>query len=185
MALRLDPYYLGMALLTVLYFLGLERITTSLKQIFLRALIAREREAALARQFDTALNNMPHGLCMFGADGRIGVMNYRFSEMMHLPADLVHRSLNAADIIAACVSARTMSPENGKAIISEIENSQIGAIVTADADLEHGRALSWAFQPMADGGGRACRRHHGAAKGGSQDQPSRALRCAHGAAQQT
>ena len=141
-----------MALLTVLYFLGLERITTRLQQIFLRALIAREREAALAGQFDTALNNMPHGLCMFGADGRLGVMNYRFSEMMHLAEDFVHRGVGAADVIAACVTAGTMSPENGRAIVSEIENLQAGAIVTADVDPERGRALSWTFQPMTGGG---------------------------------
>lgn len=152
MALGGDPYYFGMALLTVLYFLGLERITTRLQQIFLRALIAREREAALAGQFDTALNNMPHGLCMFDADGRLGVMNYRFSEMMHLAEDFVHRGVGAADVIAACVAAGTMSPENGSTIVSEIENSQAGAIVTADVDMERGRALSWTFQPMAGGG---------------------------------
>lgn len=152
MALKGSPYYLGMALLTLLYFLGLERITTRLQQIFLRALIAREREAALAAQFDTALNNMPHGLCMFGADGRLGVMNYRFSEMMHLADDFVHRSVGAADVIAACVAAGTMSSENGRTIISEIENSQAGAIVTTDVDMEQGRALSWTFQPMAVGG---------------------------------
>jgi diguanylate cyclase (GGDEF)-like protein len=152
MALRGDPYYLGMALLTVLYFLGLERITTRLQAIFVRALIAREREAALAGQFDTALNNMPHGLCMFGADGRLGVMNYRFSEMMHIADGFVHRSVGAADVIAACVAVGTISPENGRTIISELENSQAGAIVTADADREFGRALSWTFQPM-DGGG--------------------------------
>jgi len=152
MALRLDPYYLGMALLTVLYFLGLERITTKLQGIFVRALIAREREAALAAQFDTALNNMPHGLCMFGANGRLGVMNYRFNEMMHLADGFVHRNVGAADVIAACVAAGTMSSENGRAVISELENSQAGAIVTADADTEHGRALSWTFQPMICGG---------------------------------
>jgi diguanylate cyclase (GGDEF)-like protein len=152
MALRLDPYYLGMALLTVLYFLGLERITTKLRGIFVRALIAREREAALAAQFDTALNNMPHGLCMFGANGRLGVMNYRFNEMMHLADGFVHRNVGAAEVIAACVAAGTMSSENGRAVISELENSQAGAIVTADADTEHGRALSWTFQPMVCGG---------------------------------
>ncbi|WP_438276613.1 putative bifunctional diguanylate cyclase/phosphodiesterase [Nitrobacter sp.] len=152
MMLRLDPYYVGMALLTVLYFLGLERITTKLQAIFVRALIAREREAALAAQFDTALNNMPHGLCMFGANGRLGVMNYRFSEMMRLADGFVHRNVGAAEVIAACVAAGTMSSENGRAIISELENSQAGAIVTADADTEHGRALSWTFQPMICGG---------------------------------
>nr|WP_157043675.1 EAL domain-containing protein [Nitrobacter hamburgensis] len=152
MVLHGNPYYVGMALLTVLYFLGLERITTRLQEIFVRALIAREREAAIAGQFDTALNNMPHGLCMFGADGRLGVMNYRFGEMMHLADSFVHRRVGAADVIAACVAVGTMSPENGSTIISEIENSQAGAIVTADLDRERGRALSWTFQPMVGGG---------------------------------
>ncbi|EAQ36694.1 diguanylate cyclase/phophodiesterase [Nitrobacter sp. Nb-311A] len=152
MMLRADPYYIGMALLTVLYFLGLERITTRLQAIFVRALIAREREAALASQFDTALNNMPHGLCMFDADGRLGVMNYCFGEMMHLPADFVHRNVGASELIAACVVAGAISSENGRAINSELENSQAGAMVTSDADLEQGRALSWTFQPMAGGG---------------------------------
>ena len=152
MALRGDPYYIGMALLTVLYFFGLKMITTSLQKIFVRALIAREREAALAGQFDTALNNMPHGLCMFGADGRLGVMNYRFSEMMHLSDDFVHRGARARDIIDACVTARTMSGLNGSTIVAEIENSQAGEVVTADPESEQARALSWTFQPMAGGG---------------------------------
>ena len=61
--------------------------------------MAREREAALAGQFDTALNNMPHGLCMFRADGRLAVMNHRFSEMMKLPDDFVQRGASARDIV--------------------------------------------------------------------------------------
>ena len=65
LALHGSPYYIGMAVLNVLFFLALKHISTSLQKIFVRALIAREREAALAGQFDTALNNMPHGLCMF------------------------------------------------------------------------------------------------------------------------
>jgi diguanylate cyclase (GGDEF)-like protein len=79
-------------------------------------------------------------------------MNYRFGEMMHLADSFVHRRVGAADVIAACVAVGTMSPENGSTIISEIENSEAGAIVTADVDRECGRALSWTFQPMAGGG---------------------------------
>ncbi|HXN67964.1 MAG TPA: diguanylate cyclase, partial [Bradyrhizobium sp.] len=67
LALYGNPYYVGLALLNVVFFLALKHISTSLQKIFVRALIAREREAALAGQFDTALNNMPHGLCMFAA----------------------------------------------------------------------------------------------------------------------
>ncbi|MEA2898887.1 MAG: hypothetical protein QOJ84_4502 [Bradyrhizobium sp.] len=152
LALHGSPYYIGMAVLSALFFIALKQITTGLQKIFVRALVAREREAALAIQFDTALNNMPHGLCMFGADGRLAVMNHRFSEMMRLSEDLVHRGANAPDIVAACIGAGTVSAASGKLIVSEVDSLQAGYITTADPDSANGRALSWTFQPMAGGG---------------------------------
>ncbi len=152
LALYGNPYYFGMAVLNVLFFFSLKHLSTSLQKIFVRALIAREREAALAGQFDTALNNMPHGLCMFAADGRLAVMNHRFSEMMNLSDDLVDRGASAADIVAACVNAGSISAASGKMILSEIENSQARDIITTDPDDARGRSLSWTFQPMAGGG---------------------------------
>lgn len=152
LALHGSPYYVGMAVLSALFFIALKQITTGLQKIFVRALVAREREAALAIQFDTALNNMPHGLCMFGADGRLAVMNHRFSEMMRLSETLVHRGASAPDIVAACIGAGTVSAASGKLIVSEVDSLQAGYITTADPDSPSGRALSWTFQPMAGGG---------------------------------
>ncbi|MEA2822065.1 MAG: hypothetical protein QOJ86_4069, partial [Bradyrhizobium sp.] len=152
LALHGSPYYVGMAVLSALFFIALKQITTGLQKIFVRALVAREREAALAIQFDTALNNMPHGLCMFGADGRLAVMNHRFSEMMRLSEDLVHRGSGAPDIVAACIGAGTISAASGKLIVSEVDSLQAGYITTADPDSASDRALSWTFQPMAGGG---------------------------------
>src|SRR5258708_9583367 len=90
----------------------------------MQALVAREREAALAGQFDTALNNMPHGLSMFAADGRLAVMNHRFSEMMELSDDLVHRGVNERAIVAASISAESCSPAPGKLTLSALHNSR-------------------------------------------------------------
>ena len=42
----------------------------------------RQQKALL----DAALENMPHGLCMFEADGRIKVFNARFPDILGLPA---------------------------------------------------------------------------------------------------
>lgn len=145
-------YYICLAFLNVLFFIGLKHITTSLQKIFVRALIAREREAAIAGQFDTALNNMPHGLCMFGADGRLAVMNHRFNEMMHLSGDFVRRGALAPEIIADCSDAGVLSESSAKLILSEIENAQAGEIISVNPNLADARALSWTFQPMADGG---------------------------------
>jgi diguanylate cyclase (GGDEF)-like protein len=145
-------YYFGMALLNVLFFFSLKQISTSLQVMFVRALIASERESALASQFDTALNNMPHGLCMFRADGRLAVMNHRFSEMMHLSDDLVQRGARASDIIHACVLAGSISSPSGKMILAEIENTRTRDMITTDPDAARGRYMSWTFQPMAGGG---------------------------------
>jgi diguanylate cyclase (GGDEF)-like protein len=147
-----DPYYIGMACLSALFFLALKQITNGLQRMFVRALVAREREAALANQFDTALNNMPHGLCMFGSDGRLAVVNHRFIEMMRLPDDLVQRDATAPDIVAACIAGATLSSASGQLVVSEIEKSQAGYITTVDPDAANDRALSWTFQPMAGGG---------------------------------
>src|SRR5258707_1925894 len=145
-------YYVGLGLLLVLFFIGLKHINLSLHAIFVDALTSSMREAALAGQFDTALNNMPHGLCMFRADGRIAVMNRRFSEMMNLPDDLVQRGASASDIVADCVSAGSISAVSGNMILSEIENAKARDIITTDPDAARDRSLSWTFQPMAGGG---------------------------------
>jgi diguanylate cyclase (GGDEF)-like protein len=152
LALRGTPYYMAMSVVCAAFLVAVMQISANLHRIFMQALMAREREAALAGQFDTALNNMPHGLCMFGADGRLAVMNHRFGEMMSLSDDLVHRGASAADIISACVSAGSISAASGRMILSEIENSQAKDVITADPDPITVRSLSWTFQPMAGGG---------------------------------
>ncbi len=152
LAVNGNPFYTGMALLNVLFFFSLKHISTSLQKIFVHALIAREREAALANQFDTALNNMPHGLAMFRADGHLAVMNNRFGKMMNLSDDFVQRGASVADICEACVAAGTMSEASARLILQEVEHSRASDIITTDPDFRKNRALSWAFQPMADGG---------------------------------
>jgi len=152
LALHGTPYYVAMSVVCAAFLLAVMQLSANLHRIFLRAVVAREREAALAGQFDTALNNMPHGLCMFRADGRLAVMNHRFSDMMYLPDDFVKRGVTASEIIDACVLGGSISVASGKIILCEIEDSQARDIITTDPDTERGRSLSWKFQPMAGGG---------------------------------
>jgi len=151
-ALRGTPYYMAMSVVCAAFLVAVLQISANLHRIFMQALVAREREAALAGQFDTALNNMPHGLCMFRVDGQLAVMNHRFSEIMNLSEDFARRDANASGIIAACVSAGSISEASGEMILAEIENSQARDMITTDPDVTRDRALSWTFQPMADGG---------------------------------
>lgn len=146
------PYYLAMSVVCAAFLLSVMRLSANLHRIFLRAVVAREREAALAGQFDTALNNMPHGLCMFRLDGQLAVMNHRFGAMMNLPDNLAQGSTSARDVLAACVEAGSISGTSGDLIIADIETSQAKEIITADPDTQRNRSLSWTVQPMADGG---------------------------------
>ena len=152
LATHADFFYISLAALLALFFMGLKGINLSLHAIFVKALTSSFREAALAGQFDTALNNMPHGLCMFSSDGRLAVMNHRFSEMMNLSDDLIQRGAGAPDIIAACITSDSITAASGKMILSEIVNTQAGDIITTDPDVKRSRSLSWTFQPMIGGG---------------------------------
>ncbi|SFO44819.1 diguanylate cyclase (GGDEF) domain-containing protein [Bradyrhizobium sp. Ghvi] len=152
LALRGTPYYIAMSVVSAVFLVTLVKLSANLHRIFMRAVIAREREAALAGQFDTALNNMPHGLCMFRADGRLAVMNHRFVELMELPNDLVKRGVNAADIVSACISGGAISADSGELILHSVREAEIKEIVTADPHSGRGRTLSWTIQPMTDGG---------------------------------
>ncbi|MBX9822859.1 putative bifunctional diguanylate cyclase/phosphodiesterase [Afipia birgiae] len=147
-----DYYYVGLAVLLVLFFIGLKQINLSLHSIFVKALEASEREAAIAAQFDTALNNMPHGLCMFDANGRLAVMNYRFGDMMGLKDDLIGSGASAADVVAACLKAGTITAASADTIISQAGKGQKAEVVTLYSKNSEERALAWTFQPMVDGG---------------------------------
>jgi diguanylate cyclase (GGDEF)-like protein len=145
-------YYVSLGLLNALFFVALKRITLDLHQVHVRALIAGKTITSIADQFDTALNNMPHGLCMFDVSGRLAVINHRFNAMMGLSDDVARSGASVADILSACVGVGSISAENGKQIVAEIENSLAGEIITTDSVAVGCPVMSWKFQPMAGGG---------------------------------
>ena len=152
LAIHGDLYHIGLAGLLVLFFLGLKDINLSLHSIFVKALLANEREASIAAQFDTALNNMPHGLCMFDANSCLAVMNYRFHDMMGLKTDLIGSGASATEVVAACLNAGTLTSASADTIISQARKGQKAEIVTLYSANSEERALAWTFQPMEDGG---------------------------------
>ena len=152
LALCGTPYYVAMSVITGGFLIIVMKLSTNLHGIFLRALVARQREAAIAGQFDTALNNMPHGLCMFGADGRLAVMNERFTEMMRLGADFASVGASATEVAAACVHAGTLSSADADGIVAPVDKAKAANFTTLQTNDGQERALEWTFQPMADGG---------------------------------
>ena len=75
-------YYAIIALIIVPFFAALKFISDRLRRVLLDAVIANRDLALLAGRFDTALNNMPHGLSMFDAERRLVVANRRLAEIL-------------------------------------------------------------------------------------------------------
>ena len=75
-------YHWIFAGLLIPLFLGMKSIADRLRHTLLDAVIASRDMSLLAKRFDTALNNMPHGLCMFDANRHIVVANQKLSHQL-------------------------------------------------------------------------------------------------------
>src|SRR3954447_24971282 len=78
-----DFYYTAFALVLLLpFFVSLKFISDRLRRTLLDAVIAQREMSLLATRFDTALNNMPGGVCMFDARRTLVVSNHKLSELL-------------------------------------------------------------------------------------------------------
>ena len=89
-----NPYHWIFAGLLTLFFLGIKFMADRLRSTLFDAVFASRDMALLANRFDTALNNMPHGLCMFDSEGRIVVSNHKLTQLMGLPTDFELKGLS-------------------------------------------------------------------------------------------
>jgi diguanylate cyclase (GGDEF)-like protein/PAS domain S-box-containing protein len=153
LALHGGFYYIGLAVLLVLFFFGLKGINLSLHAIFVKALTSSFRESALASQFDTALNNMPHGLCMFDSEGLLVVGNSRLGELLGTSRDLAHEDMTVWEMLYDCVRSELISEYMAERVAVQFETHQsdrkTGNIIIDTLD---GRNFSVTFQPMENGG---------------------------------
>jgi len=146
-------YYTIFAFVLVPFFAALKFISDRLRRVLLDAVIAGRDVSLLARRFDTALNNMPHGLCMFDADGNVAVCNRRLHELLGVPADIVTRRATPNAFIEACVEGGALSVAGAERLLPDFQTGVAGgAVGDVMLETEHGRTLSLTFHPMADGG---------------------------------
>jgi diguanylate cyclase (GGDEF)-like protein/PAS domain S-box-containing protein len=100
---------------------------------------------------EAALQNMPHGLCMYEKDGRIILFNDRYAKLMGIPpTDL--KGLYLLDIFKLRKAAGHLSgdpEEELRAVISDVQEGRPG---TRIIEAEHGRWIRVSQQPMEGGG---------------------------------
>jgi len=109
------------------------------------------REARIQKErFDTALNNMSHGLCMVDAKGVLCVVNSRFSALFDIEENLVGRSTR--ELARKITKAKRLSRLEALAFIAGFErhiNKTHTGIFTA---MLGERIFDFRCDPMEDGG---------------------------------
>jgi diguanylate cyclase (GGDEF)-like protein len=141
------------AALLVPTFLGTKLIADRLRRTLLDAVVTSRDMSLLAKRFDTALNNMPHGLCMFDSKRLIVVSNHKLNQQMGLAPDLELKGLGARAWVESAVKASLISSGSAEELIARLDARLSG---TEDspftAELLSGKTLEFTVQPMENGG---------------------------------
>jgi diguanylate cyclase (GGDEF)-like protein len=146
-----DVYFAVFGCVLVPFFMSLKSIADRLRRTLLDAVIATRDVTLLAGRFDTALNNMPHGLCMFDPNQRLVVSNKRIEEMLHTAG--ARRGASLRQLLQGCVAAGTLNEATMERLLSDLESRLAGKFDGELAvDTEDGRSLSLTFEPMENGG---------------------------------
>jgi diguanylate cyclase (GGDEF)-like protein len=120
--------------------------------------LARTRSALHSQnlQFDTALNNMSQGLCMFDAEKRLVVCNDRYAKMYQLPPELLKVGTPHNVIIAHRVSHGLLKGERDDGAVQQklLALSQLPAGTRSGRidELADGRLICVTREPMEGGG---------------------------------
>jgi diguanylate cyclase (GGDEF)-like protein len=146
-------YYWIFAFVLVPFFVTLKFISDRLRRVLLDAVVANRDMSLLAGRFDTALNNMPHGLCMFDAERRIAVCNKRLGVLLALPPEIASNRATVRELVGACVGGGALCRERGERLLAELEKRLEGSGEgEVFLEVNPNRVLALTFHPMADGG---------------------------------
>ncbi|HXW29516.1 MAG TPA: EAL domain-containing protein, partial [Xanthobacteraceae bacterium] len=124
-----------------------------LRDTLLDAVTTSRDMSLLAKRFDTALSNMPHGLCMFDSRRRIVVSNQKLNQQIGLAPDFELKGASLHYLIDSVVKANLISDVNAQSLIDRLEARLSGSEGAAfDAEMRDGRTLEFTMEPMERGG---------------------------------
>ncbi len=135
-------------------------LTASLTLLVLIFIIASVRRQSSLQQtnfrFNTALEHMTHGLCMFDGGKRLVICNKRYADLYRLPPELLKLGTTHQAIIAHRVENGILAGEKNTSAVDkkigalgQLSSNEISSRVDELAD---GRMIRVIRQPMKDGG---------------------------------
>jgi diguanylate cyclase (GGDEF)-like protein/PAS domain S-box-containing protein len=148
-----DGYHWAFVPPFALFFVAVAFICDRLRHNLLDAVTSAREVSLLAERFDTALNNMSHGLCMFDAERRILVANHKLNEQIGLPKALELKHLNLSELVAKCVSVGTLSETNAVRLSQKLgDRLSVCTSEKFSVELQNERTLEFTVEPMENRG---------------------------------
>ncbi|NEK20349.1 PAS domain-containing protein, partial [Rhizobium leguminosarum] len=112
-------------------------------------------ERSLAEQrglFDTALDNMPHGLCMFDADKNLMLCNAAYARLYCLPEQLTRSGTPLHDILDYRQTLGNAPAHRESYFDVVVEAALKGSTASQNIALMDGRVVKISHKPMENGG---------------------------------
>lgn len=126
---------------------------TELKLRELEMLRISQQLHAKNMQFDTALNNMIQGLCMFDKDQVLVVTNRRYLEIYGFSADVVKPGITLRGLMEYSVSLGNYTVEEAERALAERNDpTRLSQRTVIKQRLKDGRIIAVMNEPMPDGG---------------------------------
>jgi len=149
---HLDPYLTLLAVMLLPFVLSARAIADRLRSTLLAAVIGKNKVSKLAQQFDTALNNMPQGLCMFDEHSNLVVANEKATQLMGI--DFARQTGSSfRSLISSCVKNNLITARDSRRLLQHMEKYTNEANVPPiQVRVSEERTLQFTFQHMENGG---------------------------------
>ena len=128
----------------------LSTTSSEIVELGLRARIAKLEEQAL--QFQTAMDTLALGVCLFDGEGRLIVSNRRYAEIYGLAPEQVRPGATLREIVELRFAAGTCATSADDYLSLCVSNSLRKDPTTWTAELGDGRTISSHLWPLAGGG---------------------------------
>ena len=149
--LRGDIYHFLLGVMSIPFLFAIRSYARNVRAVLFQALSEKKEVRKLATRFDRALNTAPHGLIMFGPDGRIVVANKEAGHLLDIrdAGMLEGRTLHA--LMLRTVARGLLSRVEGDYLEQQLAQSlQDGAGTKVVASLTDGRHYEFTARAGAE-----------------------------------
>jgi diguanylate cyclase (GGDEF)-like protein len=150
--MAMDFYRGILSIFLIPFWLTTRAMANGVREFLYENVIARREITSIADRFDTALNNMPHGLVMVDPDNRIQVINRKACDLLKIgdPARLKERDLGAVLRYGARYSF--MDSSQPELILRQMTQVADGKLSRTLIHFPEALSLEFSASRRADGG---------------------------------